>query len=104
MWPQFRSIQEKGVTILNSKDCDKLYHKISKVPSLVRVVDSQMVCAEDLNRENFCYVSTFLLAPSPPGAPAEMVGGVLRGEGRTEEAMGREREGGGEKKRGGSLA
>ncbi|XP_032216471.1 probable threonine protease PRSS50 [Mustela erminea] len=55
VWPQFRSIQEKGVTILNSKDCDKLYHKTSKVPSLVRVVDSQMVCAEDLNRENFCY-------------------------------------------------
>ncbi|XP_022354335.1 probable threonine protease PRSS50 [Enhydra lutris kenyoni] len=55
MWPQFLSIQEKGVTILNNKDCDKLYHKVSKVPSLVRVVDSQMVCAEDLDRERFCY-------------------------------------------------
>lgn len=80
VWPQFMTIQEKGVTILNSKDCDKLYHKVSKVPSLVRVVDFQMVCAEDLDREHFCYVSTFLLAPSPPGAPAEM--GGRRPEGR----------------------
>nr|XP_035963567.1 probable threonine protease PRSS50 isoform X2 [Halichoerus grypus] len=55
VWPQFRTIQEKAVTILSSKECDKLYHKVSKVPSLVRVVDSQMVCAEDLDRENFCY-------------------------------------------------
>ncbi|XP_004399358.1 PREDICTED: probable threonine protease PRSS50 [Odobenus rosmarus divergens] len=55
VWPQFRTIQEKGVTILSSKECDKLYHRISKVPSLVRVVDSRMVCAEDLDREHFCY-------------------------------------------------
>uniref|UniRef100_A0A452RUF3 Probable threonine protease PRSS50 n=1 Tax=Ursus americanus TaxID=9643 RepID=A0A452RUF3_URSAM len=55
VWPQFRTIHEKGVVILNSKECDKLYHKVSKIPSLVRVVDSRMICAEDLDREAFCY-------------------------------------------------
>nr|XP_025840182.1 probable threonine protease PRSS50 [Vulpes vulpes] len=55
IWPQFQTIQEKGVTILNSKACDKIYHKISKVPKMVRIVDSKMVCAEDFDREQFCY-------------------------------------------------
>lgn len=106
MWPQFRTIHEKGVVILNSKECDKLYHKVSKIPSLVRVVDSRMICAEDLDREAFCYVSTSLLAPSPPGAPGMVQewGGAQgspaqwRGEGRGgwrgrwERKMGDERE------------
>ncbi|XP_002912882.1 probable threonine protease PRSS50 [Ailuropoda melanoleuca] len=55
VWPQFRTIHEKGVVILNNKECDKLYHKVSKIPSLVQVVDSRMICAEDLDREAFCY-------------------------------------------------
>lgn len=104
VWPQFRTIHEKGVVILNNKECDKLYHKVSKIPSLVQVVDSRMICAEDLDREAFCYVSTSLLAPSPPGAPG-MVRGAgacraawLNGEGRGgwrerwERKMGDERE------------
>uniref|UniRef100_A0A8C8WHZ5 Probable threonine protease PRSS50 n=1 Tax=Panthera leo TaxID=9689 RepID=A0A8C8WHZ5_PANLE len=55
MWPQFRTIQEKEVTILNNKKCNQFYHKFSKVPSMVQIVDSQMVCAEDSDREHFCY-------------------------------------------------
>lgn len=80
IWPQFQTIQEKGVTILNSKACDKIYHKISKVPKMVRIVDSKMVCAEDFDREQFCYVSTSLLALSPPGALARSGVGVQGGQ------------------------
>ncbi|XP_076985658.1 putative threonine protease PRSS50 [Tamandua tetradactyla] len=58
MWPQFRSIQEKDVTIMNNKKCDNFYYRFSKVPSLVRIITSKMVCAEDNNRENFCYEMT----------------------------------------------
>ncbi|XP_039084209.1 probable threonine protease PRSS50 [Hyaena hyaena] len=55
VWPQFRTIQEKEVTILNSEECNQFYHKFSKVPSLVQIVDSQMVCTKDFEREQFCY-------------------------------------------------
>ncbi|XP_062969457.1 probable threonine protease PRSS50 [Cynocephalus volans] len=57
-WPQFRTIQEKEVTILNNKECDSLYHKFSRIPSMVRIINSQMICAEDINREHFCYEIT----------------------------------------------
>ncbi|XP_008571880.1 PREDICTED: probable threonine protease PRSS50 [Galeopterus variegatus] len=57
-WPQFRTIQEKEVTILNNKECDSLYHKFSRIPSVVRIINSQMICAEDTNREHFCYEIT----------------------------------------------
>lgn len=57
MWPQFRTIQEKEVIILNNKDCDNFYHNFTKIPSLVRIIKSQMICAEDTRREQFCYVS-----------------------------------------------
>lgn len=46
---------------MNSTECDYVYHRFSKIPSLVRIINSQMICAEDLDREQFCYVST-----SPP--------------------------------------
>ncbi|XP_054450568.1 probable threonine protease PRSS50 [Pteronotus mesoamericanus] len=54
-WPQSRTIQEKEVTILNSKQCDGFYHKFSKIPSVIRIINSQMLCAEDADREQFCY-------------------------------------------------
>uniref|UniRef100_A0A8C2W6B5 Peptidase S1 domain-containing protein n=2 Tax=Chinchilla lanigera TaxID=34839 RepID=A0A8C2W6B5_CHILA len=57
-WPQFRTIQEKEVTILNNKECDNIYHKFSTVPSLVWIVTSQMICATDPSREQFCYEET----------------------------------------------
>lgn len=56
-WPQSQTIQEKDVTILNSKQCDGFYHKFSKIPLVIRIVNSQMLCAEDADREQFCYVS-----------------------------------------------
>ncbi|XP_011385642.2 probable threonine protease PRSS50, partial [Pteropus vampyrus] len=57
-WPQFRTIQEKEVTILNNKECDNFYHKFTKISSLIRIINSQMICAKDTHREQFCYVST----------------------------------------------
>lgn len=65
-WPQFRTIQEKEVTILNNKECDSFYHKFSKISSLIRIINSQMICASDTHREEFCYVSTCRLVHSPP--------------------------------------
>ncbi|XP_032988679.1 probable threonine protease PRSS50 isoform X2 [Rhinolophus ferrumequinum] len=53
-WPQSRTIQEKDVTILNSKACDNFYHKFSKLPSVIRIINSQMICAQDVDREQFC--------------------------------------------------
>ncbi|XP_007949976.1 probable threonine protease PRSS50 [Orycteropus afer afer] len=55
VWPQFRSIQEKEVTILNSKECDQYYHRFSKIPTIVQIINSQMICAEDNTRDSFCY-------------------------------------------------
>ncbi|XP_069328137.1 probable threonine protease PRSS50 [Eulemur rufifrons] len=55
VWPQFRTIQEKEVTILNSKECDNFYHSFSKIPSLVQIINSKMICAKDVSREEFCY-------------------------------------------------
>ncbi|XP_004640833.1 probable threonine protease PRSS50 [Octodon degus] len=57
-WPQFRTIQEKEVTILNNKKCDDFYHKFSTVSSLVWIITSQMICAKDPSREQFCYEAT----------------------------------------------
>ncbi|XP_037681919.1 probable threonine protease PRSS50 [Choloepus didactylus] len=58
IWPQSRSIQEKEVTIMNNKQCDNFYHKFSKIPPLVQIITPQMICAEDNDRENFCYEMT----------------------------------------------
>ncbi|XP_002758333.3 putative threonine protease PRSS50 [Callithrix jacchus] len=58
MWPQFRTIQEKEVIILNNKECDKFYHNFTKIPPVVRIIQSQMMCAEDTRREQFCYELT----------------------------------------------
>ncbi|KAG3279789.1 protease, serine 50 [Ictidomys tridecemlineatus] len=57
-WPQFQTIQEKEVVILNSKECDAFYHSFSRIPSLVQIVNSQMICVKDGSRENFCYETT----------------------------------------------
>ncbi|XP_012972412.2 probable threonine protease PRSS50 [Mesocricetus auratus] len=57
-WPQFQSLQEKEVSIMNSRKCEQFYHKFSKIPSLVRIINSQMICASDNNREKFCYELT----------------------------------------------
>uniref|UniRef100_F1SNW2 Probable threonine protease PRSS50 n=1 Tax=Sus scrofa TaxID=9823 RepID=F1SNW2_PIG len=55
MWPQSRTIQEKEVTIVNSTECDSFYHRFFKIPSLIQIINSQMICAKDVNREQFCY-------------------------------------------------
>lgn len=75
-WPQFRTIREKEVTILNSKQCEEFYHRFSKIPSLVRIINSQMICARDQDRKDFCYVST---CPCPP-ARGQDSGGRGRGK------------------------
>ncbi|XP_060060897.1 probable threonine protease PRSS50 [Erinaceus europaeus] len=53
--PQFRTLQEKEVTVMNRKECDNFYHKFSKVPALIRIVTAQMMCIQDQDREKFCY-------------------------------------------------
>ncbi|KAB0389611.1 hypothetical protein E2I00_016568 [Balaenoptera physalus] len=53
VWPQFRTIQEKEVTILNSTECESVYHRFSKIPSLIQIINSQMICAKDINRNSF---------------------------------------------------
>ncbi|XP_038178213.1 probable threonine protease PRSS50 [Arvicola amphibius] len=57
-WPQFQSLQEKEVSILNSRKCERFYHKFSRIPYLVRIITSQMMCASDSDREKFCYELT----------------------------------------------
>ncbi|XP_045713315.1 probable threonine protease PRSS50 [Phyllostomus hastatus] len=54
-WPQSRTIQEKEVTILSSNQCDGFYHKFSGISLVVRIINTQMLCAEDTDREHFCY-------------------------------------------------
>ncbi|XP_024421731.2 probable threonine protease PRSS50 [Desmodus rotundus] len=80
-WPQSQTIQEKDVTILNSKQCDGFYHKFSKIPLVIRIVNSQMLCAEDADREQFCYE----LSGEPLSCPVEntwyLVGMVSWGPG-----------------------
>ncbi|XP_031199963.1 probable threonine protease PRSS50 [Mastomys coucha] len=58
VWPQFQYLQEKEVSILNNKECDHFYHKFSRISSLVRIINPQMICASDNNREEFCYEIT----------------------------------------------
>ncbi|XP_006893103.1 PREDICTED: probable threonine protease PRSS50 [Elephantulus edwardii] len=53
--PQFQSIQEKQVMILDNEDCDQFYHIISRIPSMVQVINSYMFCAKDTSRNSFCY-------------------------------------------------
>ncbi|XP_066206436.1 probable threonine protease PRSS50 [Saccopteryx leptura] len=80
-WPQSRTILQKDVTILNSRECNGFYHKFSKVPSVVRVINSQMMCAEDTDREKFCYE----ISGEPLACPVEttwyLVGMVSWGPG-----------------------
>lgn len=83
-WPQFRTIQEKEVTILNNKECDNFYHKFTKISSLIRIINSQMICAKDTHREQFCYVSTCPLVHSPPRHPARSGARGMGGGGRKE--------------------
>ncbi|XP_048190411.1 probable threonine protease PRSS50 [Perognathus longimembris pacificus] len=56
--PQFRTIQEREVVILNSQKCEDFYHRSAKIPSLVRIITPQMICVSDINREKFCYETT----------------------------------------------
>uniref|UniRef100_A0A8D2DTZ9 Probable threonine protease PRSS50 n=1 Tax=Sciurus vulgaris TaxID=55149 RepID=A0A8D2DTZ9_SCIVU len=58
VWPQFQTIQEKEVVILNSKKCDDFYHRFSGITSLVQIINSQMICVKDGGREQFCYEET----------------------------------------------
>ncbi|XP_057560586.1 probable threonine protease PRSS50 [Hippopotamus amphibius kiboko] len=69
VWPQFRTIQEKEVTILNSTECDSLYHRFSKIPSLIQIINSQMICAKDVDREQFCYE----ISGEPLACPVENI-------------------------------
>ncbi|XP_004420027.1 PREDICTED: probable threonine protease PRSS50 [Ceratotherium simum simum] len=80
-WPQFRTIQEKEVTILNSTECDHVYHRLSKIPSLVRIVTSKMICAEDLDREEFCYETSGEPLVCPVESTWYLVGMVSWGPG-----------------------
>lgn len=90
VWPQFRTIQEKEVTILNNKECDDFYHRFSKIPSVVQIINSKMICAKDFSREEFCYVSTppGFLTSRAPGQDGEGHGegpeGCRVGQGRWE--------------------
>lgn len=84
IWPQSRTIQDKEVTILNSQECDSFYHTFSKIPALIRIINSQMICAEDRDREPFCYVSTCPLGSLTSKAPGQEWGRGAAGSGRRE--------------------
>ncbi|KAM4821395.1 putative threonine protease PRSS50 [Thomomys bottae] len=58
VWPQFRTIQEREVVILNSRKCEDFYHRSARIPSLVRIITPRMICVSDINREDFCYETT----------------------------------------------
>nr|XP_001495820.3 probable threonine protease PRSS50 isoform X2 [Equus caballus]XP_008518543.1 PREDICTED: probable threonine protease PRSS50 [Equus przewalskii] len=81
VWPQFRTIQEKEVTVVNSTECDSVYHRFSKIPSLVRIINSQMICAEDLDREQFCYETSGEPLACPVESTWYLVGMVSWGPG-----------------------
>nr|XP_044610943.1 probable threonine protease PRSS50 [Equus asinus] len=81
VWPQFRTIQEKEVTVVNSTECDYVYHRFSKIPSLVRIINSQMICAEDLDREQFCYETSGEPLACPVESTWYLVGMVSWGPG-----------------------
>lgn len=57
-WPQFRTLQEKEVSILNSRKCEHFYHREARISSLVRIITPQMICVLDKNRDKFCYEIT----------------------------------------------
>lgn len=71
--PQFRTIQKKEVTILSNEECDSFYRNYSHIPSLVWIITSQMICASDPSREQFCYVSV-LPFPRGPGTSRKWSG------------------------------
>ncbi|XP_016058237.1 PREDICTED: probable threonine protease PRSS50 [Miniopterus natalensis] len=79
--PQSQTIQEKEVTILNSKECDSFYHRFSKIPSVIRIINSQMICAEDRDREQFCYEISGEPLACPMGKTWFLVGMVSWGAG-----------------------
>ncbi|KAM9185581.1 putative threonine protease PRSS50 [Dugong dugon] len=81
VWPQFRSIQEKEVTILNNKECDQYYHRFSKIPAVVQIINSHMLCAEDTNRDNFCYEKSGEPLACPVESTWYLVGMVSWGPG-----------------------
>ncbi|EHA98660.1 Testis-specific protease-like protein 50 [Heterocephalus glaber] len=60
-WPQFRTIQEKEVSVLDNKECAQFYHIFSTISSLVWIVTSQMICATDPSREHFCQGTSYLV-------------------------------------------
>ncbi|XP_032988678.1 probable threonine protease PRSS50 isoform X1 [Rhinolophus ferrumequinum] len=88
-WPQSRTIQEKDVTILNSKACDNFYHKFSKLPSVIRIINSQMICAQDVDREQFCSVSPVSFVHSPPRQLVRAGAGGAEEEGEEGERLSR---------------
>ncbi|XP_036286125.1 probable threonine protease PRSS50 [Pipistrellus kuhlii] len=80
-WPQSRTIQEREVTVLSSKECEDFYHRFSRIPALIRIINSQMVCVQDTDRKQFCYETS----GEPLSCPAEgtwlLVGMVSWGPG-----------------------
>ncbi|KAM6160947.1 putative threonine protease PRSS50 [Erethizon dorsatum] len=81
IWPQFRTIQEKEVTILNNKECDNFYHNFSTVSSLVWIITTQMICAKDPSREKFCYEVTGEPLVCSSGGTSYLVGMMSWGAG-----------------------
>ncbi|XP_072455431.1 probable threonine protease PRSS50 [Notamacropus eugenii] len=47
-------LQEAEITILGNDDCDSHYHDISEVPSIVRIISSNMLCSDYSRGKDFC--------------------------------------------------
>ncbi|XP_043835226.1 putative serine protease 45 [Dromiciops gliroides] len=48
-------LQEAEITVMSNDDCDTLYHDISEVPSIVRIISSNMMCSDYSRGRDFCY-------------------------------------------------
>ncbi|XP_074118505.1 serine protease 30-like isoform X1 [Sminthopsis crassicaudata] len=51
-------LQEAEISIMHNDDCDTLYHDVTEVPSIVRIISSSMVCSDYSRGRDFCYVSS----------------------------------------------
>ncbi|KAM9096141.1 putative threonine protease PRSS50 isoform 1-T1 [Sarcophilus harrisii] len=48
-------LQEAEISIMHNDDCDTLYHDVSEVPSIVRIISSSMLCSDYSRGRDFCY-------------------------------------------------
>ncbi|XP_068951500.1 probable threonine protease PRSS50 [Petaurus breviceps papuanus] len=53
--PLSKDLIEAEIMIMSNDDCDTLYHDISEVPSIVRIISPNMLCSSYYRGRNVCY-------------------------------------------------